>query len=296
MTKKMMPVIFALGCFLVACLVGCASQKMWYGNAESGFILQHRLATTDSCATYRCQTSVSDSMYLMGKSIRANTNFTFLLNRNLVSRSENGSFRLSLDCDSIRFNSTAQNLQPILPTIREALSSFIHQKLVAEMSPLGEATVMAPIDSLLPPRIQPFLDPQAVLGFLFPKFKPEGVLPGNQWSASNEYIRKTPELNLTISDSLNYKIESVEQVDSLSVLRISVSGNVELEGKERQLNILAKVLGKGEVSGEFLFAHQKSRFLGGSFLKKFRLDYFFPGVESMPVTKSMTIHTEISSK
>jgi len=273
-------------------LMSCASQKMWYGDAKDGFCLRHQITPADT-ATFFINTSITDSMHLMGKKIRSNTVIRSQLSQQVTAAPNKKNKLLLVGYDSIDFTSDNQSLQPILPTINDAMKGFLKKKFKVELKNTGITRLIASFDSLLPPRLQSFLNPQETITFIYQDLPEKKIRLGEHWESANKYLRKTPDMNLRFSRKAICLIDSILYKDSEEILKISFHGECEVKGRERQLNIIGKVQGKGEFNGHFLFAYQRGKYLEGHFQQQMKMDYFLPGVESMPLSKRVDIATEI---
>lgn len=275
--------------------VSCASQKMWYGDAKKGFQLKHRFAPTDS-SVYLTHVTIQDSMKLMGKVSRSRTDIKSQISQFVSTAQPEKLYLLSNGYHNFDITSNSPTIVPILPTIQDAMKSFLQARFTSELSSTGELRIITAVDSLLPPRLQPLIDHIETLSLIFPVFSEKGVKVGESWQVSRSHRRKTADFYISISKLIKYTIQEIAVHNQEEVLKIHLQGQYDFQGRERQLNIMAKSVGKGEINGEFLFAHQRGKFIEGSFSQLVTMNYSFPGIENVPVIRTIKLKTGITSQ
>lgn len=280
----------------LCCFVGCASQKMWYGDTKTGIRLRHQFATGDS-TFYLIESTTLDSMKLMGKMNTSKTIVNCRFSHQILSKlSSEDEFQTLLKLDSLHLESNQPDLEPILLTFEDAIKSFLNKKMLARVSRLGKVSVHSPIDSLIPPRLLPFINPQHKIGLFYPTFSNQKVKPNEKWQATTRFKRQTPDLKVKVSSQTENYIEKFVPGDSTELAQIKLSGDYQIDGEGRKLNIMARIEGTGTIEGSYIFDFQKGQFLEGTFVERLQYKYFFPGVESMPVIQKTHIQTRISTQ
>jgi hypothetical protein len=290
MFKKALFLALALCSF-----IGCASQKMGYGDAQTGLRLRYQLSAGDA-AVYSIHSTTTDSMKLMGKLYTSTSEVNSQFSHRILSKLADDQTQVGISLDSVRFKSNNQDLSAILITFEDAIKSLLNKEMRTQVSNLGEIQIHSPIDSLIPTRLLPFINPKHAIYLSYPAFSNDPVKPGEMWETAFQFKRTAPALKAKIRCQTTSRLEKIVSGDSTQFAQISSSGNYEITGQGRQLNTIARTEGTGTIEGHYVFDFQRGRFLTGDFVEKIQLKYFFPGVESMPVTQTMHIKTSVSLK
>jgi len=279
--------------FVLCCFSGCASHKMAPGETQNR--LRHQLPAGET-RVYSIKSVTTDSMKLMGKEHTSTTRINSQYSHHPLSKLADKQTLVQITLDSLQLTSDNPDLSSILVTFEDAINRIINNEMQARISDLGAVEIQSPIDSLIPTRLLPFINPKHSILLSFPEFSKSQIKPEEKWETVFQYKRKAPGLKSKTKCQITNRLEKIITWDSTRIAHIQVTGIFEITGQGRQLNTLSRTEGTGTIAGHYRFDVLRGRFLGGEFAERIKLNYFFPGIESQPVTQMLHSQTSIKLK
>lgn len=279
--------------FILCSFWGCASHKMAPGESQNR--LRHQLPAGETIV-YAIQSVTTDSMKLMGKEHTSTTRIRSQYSYRPMSKPADKQTQVQVTLDSLQLSSDNPDLSSILITFEDAINRLLNNEMQVRVSDWGAVEIQCPIDSLIPSRLLPFVNPQQTICLSYPGFSKKQIKPTEKWETVFQYKRKAPGMKAKIKCQNTSILEKIVNPDSTQIAHIQLTGIYEIIGQGRQLNTLARTEGTGTIAGHYRFDILRGRFLGGEFVEKLKMNYFFPGIESIPVTQTLHSQTSIGLK
>ena len=173
-----------LSIFIIAILLGCASNRPFWGNAESGYIMTYRLPTT-SPIRYESKTQQHITMEMAGNPIEVDLEYTLQYSIIHSQSKEDGNSILTITIEGME--GSIGGFQGLTEIAAEPL---IGKSFDIEITPIGKIIEFVNLDSLPKINLGPMAGGEQTISYffnnLFPILGDQPIKPGESWTSMNE--------------------------------------------------------------------------------------------------------------
>lgn len=275
---------------VIAILVGCAAKRPFWGDPETGLILQY-LMPENQVLKYQTSMESTQNMEIGGQQVESKSNQTSVFSvTSKGQKGDNHQLEITIESMSINVTNPQRELSP-------DMSSVIGKSFDMTLSFLGKELDLSGAEA-----IQYEMDPgnkrSIAPGFqtIFPDLAGRPVRIGDSWTTTDtmtEKIGNAAYINSNF-DSLN-TLEGFETVNGLECVKITaaVTGTLEGEGKEGNADLSFE--GKIEGSATWHFAYKKGLFVKYIFQGFAKVSATVTGPQNMtiPITQKSKIETKL---
>ncbi|HDL17815.1 MAG TPA: hypothetical protein ENH29_02050 [Bacteroidetes bacterium] len=239
---------------LLFILWGCASQKAFWGSADSGFILNYRMEKGD-ILQYTISGNVNQSMEMMGQSIDTKTDFLskYSIKINDINQQKNFLTTITIDDMSIKVNSQQGVINP-------DLSSIIGKKFGLTASPKGKELEYSGVDSITINMGQMAGGKQSVKNYfrdVFTDLPKKPVKIGDTWTSKDERTEPQGGMQVHMVMDAKHKLLGYEEIDGMACLKIETKGKGTLDGSGERNGAQLSFEGDLETKSTWFFAYKK---------------------------------------
>lgn len=241
----------------VAILIGCAARKPFWGDPETGLILQYRLSPGQTLS-YEASSEESQSMEMAGNNLEtiSNTMSKYSITGKGLDKEKNILSETKLE--SITFDIQSPQGEMNIDTAPVTGKSF-----GLSFSVLGEELDYTDIDSTME-----FSMGQAGKRGMKDLFRnPLQDLPdhpvkvGDSWTDKDSVVTPQGGLEMTIVTNATLTLNGFEEVDGIKCVKILSESKGTIDGEGQQMGMDVALEGDIEASSTFYFAYQKGVFV-----------------------------------
>lgn len=239
---------------LLFILWGCASQKAFWGSADSGFILNYRM-DKGTTLQYAISGTINQSMEMMGQSMDTKTDFLskYSIKINDIDKQNNYLTTITIDDMSIKANNPQGSINP-------DLSSIIGKKFGLTASPKGKELEFSGVDSITIDMGQMAGGKQSVKNYfreVFTDLPQKPVKIGDTWTSKEERTEPQGGMQVHMVMNANHKLLGYEKVDGMECLKIETKGKGTLDGSGERNGAQLSFEGDLETNSTWFFAYKK---------------------------------------
>ena len=274
---------------VIAISAGCAAKRPFWGNPETGLILQY-LMPENQVLKYQTSMASTQNMEIRGQQVEAKSNQTSVFSvTSKGQKGDNHQLKITIDSMSVNATSPQGKLSP-------DMSSVIGKSFDMTLSFLGKELDLSGAEAIqydMGPGGKRNIAP--VFQTIFPDMAGRPVRIGDTWTTTDTMTEKIGNVDINLNfDSLN-TLEGFETVNGLECVKITAAVTGTLDGKGKEGNVDLSFEGKIEGSDTWYFAYKKGLFVKDIFQGFAKATATVTGPQNMtiPITQKSKIETKL---
>ncbi len=285
---KLKVLIMAAGILFL--LPGCGTKQPFWGNPDSGFILEYRLGEEDRL-TYASEGNVITTLEMMGRSREDTTRFSteYELSDNTGERERN--LRATVTLNDVVVESEGFGENNFLDT-----SSLTGKKFGVVYTPAGRELEHSGLDSIQIDMGQMQGGKQSISRFfqkIFMELPEKPVKIGDSWSSAIDTVQNQRGIDVHTVVNYNSRLLGYRTVGSYECLEIETESQGEVEGEGESMGQKAVI--EGDISGTILwhFAYKRGFLVKMSSEATSEMDIQIGGIGGMSMPMTQKIKNEV---
>ncbi len=281
--------VLVLNILAIAISAGCAAQRPFWGDPETGLILQY-LMPENQVLKYQTLMESTQNMEIRGHQVEAKSNQTSVFS--VTSKGQKGdNHQLTITIESMNTNITSPQGELSLD-----MSSVIGKSFDMTLSFLGKELDLSGAEAIqydMGPGGKRSIAP--IFQTIFPDLAGRPVRIGDTWTTTDTMTEKISNVDVNLNfDSLN-TLEGFETVNGLECVKITAAVTGTLEGEGKEGNVDLTFVGNIEGSGTWYFAYKKGLFVKYIFQGFAKATATVTGPRNMtiPITQKSKIETKL---
>ena len=236
-------------------LAGCAAKKSFWGDPDTGLILQYRMDKGQNIK-YSLSEAVTQTMDMMGQSIEVVSTKDYLFSMQ-SQKAEDNKFYLNVIMDTMSVNAESPQGE-----MAGDMSDAIGKSFTMSVSSIGQEGDFDGIEL-----IKYSLGPQGERGIqsdfetFFPNITGEPLKVGDTWPSKDTLRINEQGMELILSFNYENKLAGFETVQDLECAKITSEYTGSLEGEGTQQGMDMTFEGDSEGTATLLFAYKKGMFV-----------------------------------
>jgi hypothetical protein len=281
--------VFLSAILAICILVGCAARRPYWGDPQTGLILQYRMAE-NQVLKYQLTIKQTQDIEVMGQQMKTETKGEIAFTAKSKGVKENNQqLGITIDSMSININSPQGEISPDMSSVEGKSFDMIMSMLGKELDLSGAESIQYDLGSVGKRDIASNF--QAV----FPDLADKPVKIGDTWTSKDNITEKIGRGEIKISLESFNTLEGFETVDGLECAKITAKITGTLEGGGNQGG--ADLAFKGDIEGTetWHFAYKDGFFVKQitDVFTKGNVSISGPQEMSIPLAQNMKIETKL---
>ena len=246
---------------ILGVLLGCASRKPVWGDAETGFILQYRMVPNQSCE-YKSISQESSVTEMMGQTMESQTNITSNYTITMTGINDQKNLLTEITLNSLDWFSKSMQGERTVDT-----ENVIGKSFGLTLSPIGKELEYSGVDTL--PQIDlGRMDGKRSMKSMFrsvlPDLPTEPTKIGESWVSKEEFTENQSNMDITVVIESDNTLEGFETVNGSECMIIKTKSTGTLDGTGSMMG--ADMTFEGDLEGESIwyFDYKKGIFIKSS--------------------------------
>jgi hypothetical protein len=279
--------ILLLGILMLMILVGCAAKKSFWGDPDTGLILQYRMEK-DEVVSYNLSEVITQTMDMMGQSMEVVSNKDFLFSMQSKKAGDN-KYYLNVTMDSM-----SVNVESPQGEMAGDVSEAIGKSFTMSVSSMGQEGNFEGIEL-----IQYSLGPQGKRGIrsdfeaFFTNVPGEPLKVGDTWPSQDTLHINEQGMEMVLSFNYENKLTGLETVHGFECAKITSEYTGSVEGGGNQQGMDMTFEGDSEGTTTWFFAYKEGMFIQQTTEGFTEATIAITGAQNMTIPMTMDVKVDI---